>query len=82
MEELYNLRDDIGETRNLIEEQPEIVAELSGLLAECRRELGDTATGDRGEGTRPIGRVENPKTLCVYDPAHPYMIAEYDGEAG
>jgi arylsulfatase A-like enzyme len=37
--ELYNLRDDVGETRNLAAEQPERVRELNGLL---NRFLKDT----------------------------------------
>ena len=35
--ELYNLRDDIGETRNLAAEYPEKVAELARLLGERLR---------------------------------------------
>ncbi len=80
--ELYNLREDVGESRNVIDQHPEIVAVLKGLLDDCRSELGDTAAGIEGTGVRPIGRIENPETLCQYDPAHPYMIAEYDGQAG
>ena len=35
--ELYNLREDIGETRNLAAEYPEKVAELARLLGERLR---------------------------------------------
>jgi arylsulfatase A len=82
VDELYNLREDIGETNNVIDAHPDVVERLRALLDEARAELGDTATGTVGRGVRPIGRVENPKTLCQYDPTHPYMIAEYDGTAG
>ncbi|MFP4070375.1 MAG: sulfatase [Opitutales bacterium] len=82
VDELYNLREDIGETTNVIESHPEVAARLRGLLDEARAELGDSATDTVGRGVRPIGRVEHPKALCQYDPTHPYMIAEYDGEAG
>ena len=82
VDELYNLREDISESENRFDAEPEIVARLQGLLEECRKELGDTAVGKVGSAVRPLGRVENPKTLCEYDPEHPYMIAEYDGEAG
>jgi hypothetical protein len=34
--ELYNLAEDIGETKNLADQQPEIVRELSELLAQVR----------------------------------------------
>jgi len=82
VQELYNLRDDVGETVNRYADEPEVVARLQLLLDECREELGDSSRNITGKGVRPIGRVENPSTLCQYDPKHPYMVAEYDGEAG
>ena len=39
--ELYNLRDDIGETRDLAAEQPERLAELAALLAQKYAEVRD-----------------------------------------
>ena len=38
--ELYNLRDDIGETRNLASQSPEKVNELRAKLAAWRKEIG------------------------------------------
>ncbi len=38
--ELYNLADDVGEKRNLVEELPEKVAELQERLAKWRAEVG------------------------------------------
>jgi len=38
--ELYNLRDDVGETKNLAEAQPEKAAELKAKLAAWRTEVG------------------------------------------
>jgi len=78
MQQLYNLESDIGETENLYEKHPEIVADLQTKIDACRRELGDDATGISGANVRPIGRVENPDTLTHYDPEHPYMITLYD----
>ena len=78
MQQLYNLESDIGETENLYEQHPEIVADLQTKIDACRWELGDDATGISGANVRPIGRVENPDTLTHYDPEHPYMIALYD----
>ncbi len=78
IQQLYNLESDIGETENLYEQHPEIVADLQIKIDACRRELGDDATGISGASVRPIGRVENPDTLTHYDPEHPYMIALYD----
>ena len=38
---LYNLDDDVSESKNLAAEHPEKVAELKQLLKECRADLGD-----------------------------------------
>ena len=38
--ELYNLRDDFGESRNLADELPETAAALQGQLAAWREEVG------------------------------------------
>lgn len=78
--ELYNLRDDIGETINLYDENPKIVVELNAIIEKCRHDMGDEAKGIKGENNRPIGEVENPDTLTHYDPDHPYIISEYDLE--
>ena len=76
--ELYNLHNDIGETVNLYEKHPEIVAELMKKVEACRRDMGDAVTGVAGENVRPIGRVRNPRPLTHYDESHPYIIALYD----
>ena len=80
---LYDLEADIGENENLYYENPQIVAELTSLLDECRKDLGDDATGIKGQNVRPIGKVDNPVPLTEYDPDHPYIIAMYDkGDRG
>ena len=76
--ELYNLRDDIGETTNLAEEHPDIVTDLKERAAAGRQDLGDSLTGAPGENRRPCGRVADPKPLTAHDPDHPYIIAMYD----
>jgi len=76
--ELYNLEEDAGETTNVYESHPSVVADLMAQLELCREDLGDDACGKEGKGVRPIGRVDNPDTLTHYDPNHPYMIAMYD----
>lgn len=54
--ELYNLKVDPAEQRNLAEQEPAIVRRLLDLAATARRELGD---GDLpGEGQRPSGMVK------------------------
>jgi hypothetical protein len=39
--ELYNIRADIGEINSVYDQHPEIVAELTARLEECRSDLGD-----------------------------------------
>jgi len=78
VKELYNLRQDVGETINLYEDYPDIVLELNKLGDEIRRDLGDNQTGIKGTGVREKGRAENPRPLTQYNKDHPYMIAMYD----
>lgn len=40
--ELYNLREDVGESRNLAAEQPEMARRLQRMLADWRRSVGAT----------------------------------------
>ena len=81
--ELYDLRADVGETTNVYEQHPEVVARLTALIEACREDLGDAGTGVEGRNRRPIGRVEDARPLTTFDPGHPYYAAEYDlGEAG
>jgi hypothetical protein len=54
------------------------VARLSAILERAREELGDERLGKKGSGTRPAGRVPNPKPLTEYDENHPYIVALYD----
>jgi len=75
---LFDLAADVGESRNVYDVQPEVVARLEALLVQCRFSLGDAAQGVVGSDIREIGRAANPKPLAVYDPAHDYIIAMYD----
>ncbi|MBI4662331.1 MAG: sulfatase [Verrucomicrobia bacterium] len=52
---LFNLADDIGETRNVAAEHPDVVARLEKLAEPVREALGDTLTGRRGNQIRPAG---------------------------
>ena len=76
--ELYDLSTDIGETNNVYDDHPDVVEALTEKLDQCRRDLGDEATGTKAEDVRPVGRVDDPDTLTHYDPDHPYIIAMYD----
>jgi arylsulfatase A len=77
-DQLYNLVDDIAETTNLAEAEPEIVERLRALIDEVRLDLGNEPAGVVGTGSRPMGKVDNPVTLTDFDPDHPYFMAEYD----
>ena len=54
--QLYHLRQDIGETRNIAAEHPEVVARLLALAEKAREELGD-GPSRLGKGVRPVGRA-------------------------
>jgi arylsulfatase A-like enzyme len=76
--ELYDLENDIGETTNLYDNNPEIVERLARHLDAAREDLGDLGVGKKGTNCRPSGRVEQAEPLTHHDPAHPYIIAMYD----
>jgi arylsulfatase A-like enzyme len=76
--ELYNLREDVGETNNVIDRHSEIVADLEAVAETFRDDLGDRRLEREGSGIRPVGLCANPKPLTTYDPEHPYMVACYD----
>lgn len=76
--ELYDLLDDPGETRDVIDDHPEVVARLESLAEGARSSLGDSLRGRIGSEVRPIGRVTNARPLTSFDPDHPYCVAEYD----
>ncbi|MFM8434870.1 MAG: sulfatase-like hydrolase/transferase, partial [Planctomycetia bacterium] len=53
--ELYDLRTDAGERRDVAAEHPEIVNDLEKAAEAARAELGDTLTGRKGAGVRLPG---------------------------
>lgn len=58
--ELYDLAADIGESNNVADEHPEVVARLVALADAMRRDLGDRLTEAEGSGQREPGRVAPP----------------------
>ena len=75
---LFDLHADVAESIDVIDEHPDVVAELEAHAERARTTLGDARLGRVGTEVRPIGTVPNPAPLTVYDPDHPYFIAEYD----
>jgi len=55
---LFNLEQDLGETRDVSAEQPEVVARLLKLAEAARGDLGDTLTKRKGANVRAVGRVQ------------------------
>lgn len=55
--ELFDLQNDIGETRNLAEEEPDVVGRLKKLVDKAREDLGDTLVGIKGRNVREPGRI-------------------------
>lgn len=56
---LFDIENDIGETANIAEQHPQVVARLLALAEQARRDLGDL---DRpGRNVRPAGRVPDPQ---------------------
>jgi arylsulfatase A len=62
--QLFNLAEDIGESRDVAAEHPEIVARLEALADAIDRDLGRTGIGP---GCRPLGRVADPQPLIGHD---------------
>lgn len=56
--ELYDLKNDVGETTNVFDQYPEVVAELQKHAQAARADLGDRLTQAKGSGQRPPGRVK------------------------
>ncbi len=55
--ELYNLDEDIGESKNVAEQNPEVVKQLQVLSDHMRTDLGDALTKVNGTGIRPAGKL-------------------------
>ncbi len=54
---LYDLANDVGETTDVTEKHPEVVARLEMHAENARAALGDTLTGRKGSEVRPAGQL-------------------------
>ncbi|MEZ6045101.1 MAG: hypothetical protein R3C11_05875 [Planctomycetaceae bacterium] len=55
---LYNLEDDISESRNVLDQHPEVVAKLLKYANAAREDLGDKLQNVTGKNLREPGRIE------------------------
>ncbi|MEK6261547.1 MAG: sulfatase [Planctomycetota bacterium] len=55
---LFNLKEDIGETKNVADQHLDIVARLQDIATQARDDLGDSLTKVTGKNVRPVGRVD------------------------
>ena len=56
--ELYNLDQDIGESKDVASEHPEVAKRLQSLADKIRSELGDSLTKVVGTEIRPAGKLD------------------------
>lgn len=54
---LFDLETDVGETTDVKDRHPEIVAKMKALADQMRADLGDSARQMKGAGRRPPGRL-------------------------
>jgi len=57
--ELYDVENDISETKNVAEQHPQVVEEIKLLANEMRSRLGDSLLELEGSETREPGRIES-----------------------
>ncbi len=55
---LFDLENDIGETTDVKDKHPDVVAEIRKLADRMRADLGDSAKKTKGSGRRSAGRLE------------------------
>ncbi len=55
--ELFDLKADVGESKNVADQHPEIVQRLKDLAEVARADLGDKLTKRKGDGIRGPGRL-------------------------
>jgi arylsulfatase A-like enzyme len=58
---LFDLQSDVGETKNVAADHPDIVARIEALADQMRDDLGDTAAKRVGKGVRPSAVVPENK---------------------
>jgi arylsulfatase A len=54
---LFDLHQDVGETENVADAHPDVVARLQAAAELARDDLGDQLTKRQGSGIRPAGKL-------------------------
>lgn len=62
---LYNLEEDIAESRNLVSQYPDIIARMHELIREVRKDMGDW--NYEGKHIRPAGIIDEPFPRLLND---------------
>jgi arylsulfatase A len=65
---LFDLDADVGETKNIAEQNPDVVKTMLAQAERARADLGDTLTMRKGSGTREPGRVPKEKMSLHSEP--------------
>lgn len=71
---LFDLAADVGETTNVADRHPDVVARIRKLADKIRAELGDSATGQKGAGVREPGRLELGDLRFHWAPGKPLEV--------
>ena len=72
--QLFDLENDIGETKNVADQNPDVVAKITQLVDKARAELGDSATKQTGTGVRPAGQLEAGDLRFNWVPGQPLDV--------
>jgi len=77
---LYHLPSDPGESKNVLDEYPEVAKTLEGLAEKMRTQLGDSLTSTEGSAVRPRATIfdtSDPRLLIPRDePANAVLVEE------
>ncbi len=55
--ELFDLKNDVGESKNVADEHPDVVRRMQQFAEQARADLGDKLTKRKGSGVRPAGKL-------------------------